>query len=369
MNHARILKLVAGAFAGVIIAGSAGADDIYTHTGKNPNELELKNVTFTRVKDGDIYYTSGTRPGENHRIISETRLDVTGEAAFNKAEQAYKDARLAKDEASARAKYAESVDGYGTTIGSTNKPWLKDFAALRMQVAAPRSGRLDIALNSWLIMVDKDPAAASKSKPSLDGIDPKSTYMINGAKLLEAKEKGTPKPDARRAILDMLGDIQTAMGDLEGANKTLETRVTLGGSPEEVADVMVRLAGSDAANKKYDTATERLKKVNLATLSDSARAQAMYIMAQAKEAKLTPASPADEWKELAIDYMKVVAGFPTSANAGDALLKVAEIHETLKDPETALKVYQQVAREHANTAAGQAAQKGVERLGKTASRN
>jgi len=61
----------------------------------------------------------------------------------------------------------------------------------------------------------------------------------------------------------------------------------------------------------------------------------------------------------------VVAGFPQSPQAGPALLKVAQIHETLKDPETALKIYQQVAREHANTPAGTTAQERVQQLGKT----
>jgi len=37
------------------------------------------------------------------------------------------------------------------------------------------------------------------------------------------------------------------------------------------------MAQTDAANKKYDAATERLKKVNLAALSDSGRAQAITL--------------------------------------------------------------------------------------------
>ena len=35
--------------------------------------------------------------------------------------------------------------------------------------------------------------------------------------------------------------------------------------------------------------------------------------------------------------MRVVAAFPSSANAASALLKVAQIHETLKEPEVALR--------------------------------
>lgn len=359
-------RLLATLAMGLAAAG-ARADDVYTHTGANPNELKLQNVTFTRVKDGEIYYQSGNR--ENHRIIGETRLELTGDTQFNTAENSFREATLSKDPSAARAKYADAVTGYLNTINSTNKPWLKDFAQLRVQEAAPRSGRLDVALTAWLAMVDKDPAAALKAKPTLEGIDAKSAYLSSAAKMLEAREKGTPKPDARRAILAMLGDIQTAMGDIDAANKTQEIRVSLGGSPEEIADVMINLARYDVANRKYDAAMERLKKVDLSVLNDARRSEGMFIMAECKGVKLSPTSPVDEWKELAIDYMKIVAGFPTSPNAGDALLKVAEIHETLKEPETALKIYQQVAREHANTPAGQAAQKSVERLGKTASRN
>ena len=47
------------------------------------------------------------------------------------------------------AKFAEAVSGYQSAMAS-NKQWLKDYATIRMQTAAPRSGRFDIALNAWL---------------------------------------------------------------------------------------------------------------------------------------------------------------------------------------------------------------------------
>ncbi len=201
----------------------------------------------------------------------------------------------------------------------------------------------------------------------MEGIDAKSQYLSNAARdLLSWANAAASKPEARKAYLDLLGDVQTAMGDTEGAIKTAEMRVSLGGTPEEVAELALKQAQNDLVNKRYDAAAARLGKMNLAALGDSARADVTFILAECKGARLQANSPGDEWREVAIDYMKVVAGSPTSPNAGAALLKVAEIHETLKEPETALKVYQQVAREHANTPAGEAAQKGVERLGKTA---
>jgi tetratricopeptide (TPR) repeat protein len=367
MKPKSIAKIIVGALVLGLTGPLALADSVFLRSGPQAAELELKNVTFTRVKDGDIYYNVGTR--EAHRAIGETRLELTGETKFNEAENAFSAAVMAKDEAAAKKKYAAAAEAYEATAGSTNKPWLKEFIQLRMLIAGPKSGDISRAVKSWMMMVDKDPAEALKHKPSLDKVDPKSTYLTESAKLLSAAEKATSKPDARRAILDMLGDIQMAMGDNEGANKTLITRTTLGGTPEEVAALSVIIARNDVANKNYDAAMDRLKNVNLAALPDPVRADALYILAQCKGAKLQPASPGDEWKDLAIDYMKVVAGYPSSANAGEALLKVAEIHETLKDPDTALKVYRQVAREHAGTPAGQAAQKSIERLSKTAARN
>jgi TolA-binding protein len=362
MESTAIRRLIVSTLGLAMTAGAALADDVYVRSGKEAAELPLKNITVRSVKDGELYFTINTR--ETHRPVSEiSRLELTGETQFNAAEKAFSEARVAKDEAGAKAKYAEAVTGYTATIGATNKPWLKDYAALRMQIAAPRSGRFDAALSAWKSMVEKDPAAAMKSKPSVDGIDPKSQYLANGAKDLLAAANAAGKPEVRKAYLDLLSDVQTAMGDAEGAIKTAEMKVALGGTPEEVAELGVKLAENDLANKRYDAAAGRLSKLNMAALPDSGRAEATYILAECKGARLQPGSPADEWKDLALDYMKVVAGYPTSPNAGAALLKVAEIHETLKEPETALKIYQQVAREHANTPVGQAAQKSVERLG------
>ena len=343
---------------------AALADDLYVRSGPQAAELALKNISVRSVKDGELIYTINTR--ENHRPLAEiSRLELNGESAFNAAEKAFSEARVLKDEAAAKAKYSDAVSGYTTTLGSTNKPWLKDYVAIRMQVAAPRSGRFDAALTAWKAMVEKDPAGALKAKPSVEGIDPKSAYLAGAAKDLAASANAASKPDVRRAYLDLLGDVQTAMGDTQGAINTAEMKVQLGGTPEEIAELAVKLAEADLANKRYDAAIDRLNKANTAALTDAGRADASFVLAEARAAKLPPTAPPDEWRDVAIEYMKVVSGFPASPTAAPALLKVAEIHETLKDPQTALKIYQQVAREHANTPAAQTAAAAVARLGKS----
>jgi len=236
-----------------------------------------------------------------------------------------------------------------------------------MQVAGPRSGRFDAALAGWKAVAEKDPAAAMKAKPSIEGIDPKSQYLANAAKDLQASAAAAQgKPELRRAYLDLLLDVQTAMGDTEGAIKTAEMKVQLSGTPAEMAELLLRQAENDVANKRYDAAAERLGRADLSALPDATRGDATFLLVECRAAKLQPTAPPDQWKDVAIDYMRVVAGYPTSGSAATALLKVAEIHETLKDPETALKVYQQVAKEYGSTPAGQTAKQSIERLGKQA---
>jgi tetratricopeptide (TPR) repeat protein len=345
-------------------ADSVRADDIYLRSGKTA-ELKLSNITVRMVKDGELHYTANSR--DSHRpIVDISRLELTGETAFNAAEKAFSDANVAKDAAAAKPKYAEAVSGYTNTMNSTNKPWLKDYVSLRMQVAAPKSGRFDVALDAWKVMVEKDPLGAAKAKPSIDDIDPKSQYLTNAAKALQVWANGSPKPEARRTFLDLLYDIQLKLGDVENANKTLEARVAAGGTPEEQAEVAVKLAMSDLAAKRYDGVLDRGGKVNAALLNDAARGDLVYALAEAKSSKMAPTSPPDAWKDLAIEYMRAVAGAPQGPHAANALLRVGEIHETLKEPDTAVKIYQAVAREYAATPAAQAAQKNLERLGKTA---
>jgi tetratricopeptide (TPR) repeat protein len=349
------------------LALASHADDLYVRSGAQAAELKLSNITVRQVKDGELYYTINTR--EAHRNIADiSRLEINGEQKFNDAEKAFAEARAAKDEAVAKSKYADAVTGYTSTLGSTNKPWMKDYASIRMQTAAPRSGRFDAAVTAWKAMVDKDPVSAVKSKPSLEGIDPKSQYLAAAARELTSFVNSTTKPDAKRAFLDLLGDVQTVMGDAEGAVKTAEQRVALGGTPEEVAELAIKLAAIDVANKKYDAALERIAKANLAALPDNARGDAAFLTAESKAGKAGASPAPDQLKDIAIDYMRVVAGYPSNANTAQALLKVAEIHESLKEPETAAKIYQQVTREHPNTPAAQAAQTALQRLNKTAAR-
>src|SRR5689334_17081684 len=136
-DHHRMNLTLKSLLCALLFAVTARADDVYVRSGKEAAELGLKNVTIRTVKDGELYFTINTR--ESHRPLGEiSRIELTGETQLNAAEKAFSDATSAKDPAVAKAKYSDAVTGYNATLGSTNKPWLKDYVAQRMQIAAPR---------------------------------------------------------------------------------------------------------------------------------------------------------------------------------------------------------------------------------------
>jgi hypothetical protein len=355
--NSRILALIAGALVG----SAALADDVYVKSGAS--ELPLKNVTIRMVKDGQIFFTLNGRE-TNRDIDVVNRIEVVGEDKFNAAEKSFAAALVTSDEKAAMPKYADAVNGYQSAM-SSNKQWLKDFAAARLEIAAPRSGRFDLGLSAWLASLPKDPALAMKKKPQFSMLEKNNAYLTNAIKTLKTAANSSGKPDERRAILDLLSEIQTYTGDEDGAMATQIALAELGGDPALKAKIKTRIARGLIGKKDFAGAQKQLADVDPSVLHEIERAEYEFVSAEIDGQAINANTNADTLKDVAIKYMRVVAANPTSADAGESLLQVAKIHELLKEPETALKIYKQVAKEHANTPAGEAAGKSVERLGKT----
>jgi hypothetical protein len=349
----------------LLAASAALADDIYIKSGTT--ELKVPNATIRSIKDGQIFYSTGAR--ETNRDLSTIlRIEATGEDKFNAAEKAFAAAMAMSDEKAAMPKFAEAVSGYQSAM-SSSKQWLKDYATMRMQVAAPRSGRFDIALTAWLAMLPKDATGAMKNKPPFNMLEKDNNYLAAAIKSLKSAAGGTSKAEERRAILDLLADLQQYTGDEEGAMATQMQLADLGGDPALKAKIKVRIARGLLNKKNAAEAKKQLADVDPAVLPETDRTEYDFVTAELDGSAINAGTNADTLKDVAIKYMRVVAANPSSPEAGASLLKVAEIHELLKEPETALKIYKQVAREHANTPAGEAAGKSVERLGKSAASN
>ncbi|HSI36972.1 MAG: tol-pal system YbgF family protein [Phycisphaerae bacterium] len=365
-------RLAAALFAAAAcVAPATLADVVVVKSGARGASLTYKNATVTNVKDNEIYFTAESGAQTHKRVADIISLEITNETSFNTAERAFKEATDAetKGDATAKRLFGEAATGYQAAVKSS-KPWLRDFASARLQIVAPKSGRFDIAVDSWIAMVTRDAASAAKAMPELDAVDPKSNYLTEGLKKLTTAKNGTSKVDEKRAYLGLIGAIQRHMNDPEAEVRTQGELVQIGGSPQEKAEYELLIARHEFAKKNVDAAAAALAKVDPSLLNENSKADLLFINSEIKAGKLGAAGTPDAWKDLALEYMRVVALHESNPNSGAALLKVAEIFETrLKEPETAMKVYRQVAREHQNTPAATAAQKAIDRLAKSAASN
>src|SRR6185295_18904207 len=118
----------------------ARADSVFV------GSLERKNAVIKEIRDDNLIFEISQREAEPVPLARVTKLVVTNEPALNAAEEAF-----------AAGKFDQAVDGYQKTLRSTNKPWLKDWSAMRLIEAANKTGRFDAATTAYIAALMKDP--------------------------------------------------------------------------------------------------------------------------------------------------------------------------------------------------------------------
>ena len=96
------------------------------------------------------------------------------------------------------------------------------------------------------------------------------------------------------------------------------------------------------------------------------QADAMFTIAQARLGIALTSKNANDLRDAALAYMRVVADFkdlPTRPHAAEALLKTAQIEEQLGDGGAAAQLYQQIIKESPQDPAAITAKESAARLG------
>lgn len=321
------------------------------------NNLAYKDVRITGVKGDEIYFTFSGR--EIHKPVSEiNKVQLTDEPALNAAEEAY--AARAWDKAS---------DGYERTLRTTQKAWLRDWVSLRLLESANNAGRFDAAIKGYVALVERNPATARAIKLNMP--KPDSAYLNDAIKLLNDSIAKSKADAAKELLLNTLIEVHNAKGDLNGANEALRRRMELTAAdpstPEgQRAAALLKLKAIQLAlsSKQYDRVLQLIKQ-DAASITDPLdQAEALWCLAEAQAGKAQNSKDPEQWKDVALAYMRVAAHAPQSSPlVATALLKTAAIHEQqLNEPQTALTIYQQIAADFKNTDPARAAEKELQRL-------
>lgn len=334
----------------------ARADEI------NNKGLVTKNVTIDKI-EGDklIYKTQSGAPGER-TITDAMRLTITDEPNLVPAEDAF-----------SAGKWADAVDAYQKVLRSSPKAWLKDYAAIRLLKAGEKSERFDAVVTGYIHLLAKDPVAAKDLKIAYP-TDPANAYLKTAAAQVDSAYAAEKDP-ARQMSLDVFRmniakaakDDATTLKIAERLSKTSGNGNVGGPSidPTVLAGITegkLNLVQSALEKKDFAGAQRGLEQVKSAVVDPKQQADWLWMNAEAAAGSAGDSKDAAVLKGLAVDYMRIVANFPTSPRVSQALLKTAAIMEKLDDLKAAAAVYAQVSHDYADQPAGRDARQALERL-------
>jgi TolA-binding protein len=341
---------------------SAHADELWVSSGGS-GTINIKGAKITRVEGGHIFFTASGK--ETSRELAKVqRILVDGEAALSGAEEAY-----------ATANWSAAVDGYQRTIRSTTKPWLKDWATVRLIDAANKSGRFDAAATAYVAVLMKDPASAASLRPAMPA--ERSTYLDTAANEVTTAlgTKGI-NDQQRQALLTFLMDLHRARKDKAAEEKAAaQLDEILAKDPNNPAagQAIARrklLSASKAIEAKdYRKALAEIDEARDKFTDPAQQADALFYTAVAKQG-LADGTNGDALKDVALAYMRVVAHFknePGAPHVAESLVRVAQIHEQLGEPQTAANLYEQVASQFKDDPSAQVARQSLQRLGQQTS--
>ena len=341
---------------------SARADELWVGSGGS-GAINIKGARITRVEGGHIFFTASGK--ETSRELAKVqRILVDGEAALNAAEDAY-----------AASNWSAAVDGYQRTIRSTTKPWLKDWATVRLIDAANKSGRFDAAATAYVAVLLKDPMAAAALKPAMPA--ERSTYLDTAANDVTTAlgTKGI-NDQQRQALLTFLMDLHRARKDKAAEEKAAaQLDEILAKDPnnpaagQAIARRKLLSAAKAIEAKDYRKALAEIDEARDKFTEPAQQADALFYTAVAKQG-LADGKNGDALKDVALAYMRVVAHFknePGAPHVAESLVRVAQIHEQLGEPQTAANLYGQVASQFKDDPSAQVARQSLQRLGQQTS--
>ncbi|HEX8341293.1 MAG TPA: hypothetical protein VF624_10325 [Tepidisphaeraceae bacterium] len=311
------------------VAPAAWADELILQ-GAPPQK-----VTFTGFDGSKLSYTTSGGSTSERELSRVSHIAVENEAPFNEAEVAF-----------LKEERARSIDGYTKTLRSTNKTWLKAYAAQRLLAALEGSDRFDAKLVAYLAVLageaPKDPDAAeaaaanaTKLKPALP--DKGSKFLDTAVTDIESTLKQPNLGGQQQlALYNFLIEVHRQRGD-ESAETAVLERVeklagTLGDMPEikaQIASVKVKQARTALSQKKYEEAARIINEHRSSIMVPREQSDALFTLAEAKRATASKSSP-DAAKDVALMYMRVVAHFSEAEGKPNVLASMQAAAEVLE---------------------------------------
>jgi tetratricopeptide (TPR) repeat protein len=309
-SHLNMTLLVA------LVAHWSMADVIWISSGGSP--IPFSNVTIARVEGGQIFFRTREGNETSRQLRQVIRIAIDDEPAFNAGEEAF-----------TNGKWDAAIDAYQKTLQTTAKPWLRNWAAVRLLDSANHTMRFDAAVNGYIAVALTDPGTALANKPVMPA--PQSTFLDSAtAQIAQALATRGISDETKAALLSLQLDIYRTRKDTDRALQVINQLSAIpssGSSRPEAARVMadVKLNSAFIALEKrdYNKAIAELNSARGVFLEPAQQADALYYLAQAQHGLAVTTKTEDAIKDAANAYMRVVAHFanaPGSPHVADSLL-------------------------------------------------
>lgn len=357
----RILPRLAAVVTGVsVFAGAARADSLWVSSARGDaaatGAMEYAKVKILRIDDTVAVFANPAGRESDRPVEDIVRIAIDDEPALNTAEESF-----------IAGKWEPAIDGYLRTIQSTQRNWLKGYAARRLLTAAEKAKRFDAAATAYVAAI----LGGGKAPPKPAMPDAKSTYLATAVKEVDAAlQSAKLSADQRQALLSFLLDLHRTRDDQKGMADVLEQMVKAGAvaaNDPAAAGALARMKLDVAAiaidGKQYKKAIDAINASRSIFTEPKDQAQALFLLAQAQEG-LAGEDPT-ALHDAALAYMRVVAhckDVPGKPHVVQSLMNTASILERTKNHMAALELYEQVAAQYPDDPAAAAAREHAQRL-------
>jgi len=324
--------------------------------------MAFEQIKVVRVDQETIVFRT-TASEATWPISKVARLAIDDEKLLTAAERARSDGQ-----------WDVATDSYARTLSSTDKPWLKDWAALRLLECGEHSGRFDMAVTAYVALAMRWPGYALGHKPKLPAAG--STFLDMGASEIQSALGSAKTDEQQQALLWLLLDIYRAKNDTgksaEVARKISSLKVAStpaaggGDAGALLADLKLNSAKLAVEQGNFSKAIAEVESAKASFSDSNHQAEALFCIARARQGMAEQAKTGESYKDAALAYLRVVAHFrevASTPHVAESMVAAGSIMERLNDRAAALRLYQEVVSRYNNApAAVAAAQQGIARL-------
>lgn len=334
-----------------LVAGAAGGDEIVLTSG-----IPISDAIIRDVRSGVITFRIIGGSTVTKSLADIKQIKLTRAPSFNKAEAAM--ASKPPDPAAAVAAYdAASTEG--------GQEWFKALLTFRRLRALVQAGMVDRAVEDWLAIMDREGASAAAVRLRPKRPAPKGSPRNKKAvRLLEKRLSAVRgKKDYVEALRRMLMLLYRTEGLTKKADelaKALAGEPAKPGSPTSTGPAAIVPAAGGELGKQLEAARTlvrrgqtpanlrtALKRVeaNLKRFDEAQLGEALLVAGKAR-AYLAEGLSGDEKRKMlldaGLDLMRVVAHFPGTPEAMEALFEAGGVNARLGNVQAAKHAYREV---------------------------